>query len=184
MSNQPPGGWQHPGGPQGYGQGGYGQGGYGQGSGAPQGGFPAQGGGFNSGHGQQPGQSGPPPGYLHLTIQGSAMTSNMLTPNVIIDGRHYPASYGSNTFPLPPGPHQLEMYAQWMRKYGQAQLQFNVAPGQQVPVFYRAPLHQFTTGSIGHEKQSPKGKGCLFAIIGIVVLMILFVIVAAVAAGS
>jgi hypothetical protein len=123
-------------------------------------------------------------GFLHLTIQGSALTSNMLTPTVVVDGRHLPASYGTNTYPLPPGPHHLQIYAQWLRKYGQAQMPLNIVAGQQVPVFYRAPLHQFTTGSIGHQKQTAKGKGCLFGGLAIVALCVLLLVVAAVVAAS
>lgn len=160
-----------------------GQPGYPQGGGAPQyGGAPGYQGGPQQGF--PGGQPQGPVGYLHLTIQGSAMTSNMLTPNVVVDGRHMPASYGTNTYPLPAGQHHLEIYAQWMRKYGQAQMPLNIIAGQQVPVFYRAPLHQFTTGSIGHEKQKAKGKGCLYAIALFFVVIILLIVVAAVAAGS
>lgn len=184
MSGQPPYSGQ-PGYPQGgpgypQGQPGYPQGQAGYPQGRPQPGW--QGGPVPYG-GQQSQQPGPP-GYLHLTIQGSAATSNMLTPNVVIDGRPYPASYGSNTYPLPPGQHRLEIYAQWMRRYGQAEMALNIIPGQQVPVFYRAPLHQFTTGSIGHEKQKAKGKGCLYGIGAFFLVLILLVVVAAIAAGS
>ncbi|GAB3579521.1 hypothetical protein [Calidifontibacter terrae] len=130
---------------------------------------------------QPPAYGGPPQGFIALTIQGSAMTSNMLTPNVLLDGFAVPAAYGQNTFPVPPGRHHVELYAQWMRRYGQASLEVNVAPGQSVPVFYRAPLHQFTSGSIGFEKQTAKGKGCLWGLVGVVVLFALIGLIASIA---
>lgn len=135
--------------------------------------------------GQPPAYGGPdgrlpPPGFIALTIQGNAMSSSMLTPNVLIDGRPVPASYGQNTIPVYPGPHRVELSAQWLRRYGQAALDLHVAPGQSVPVFYRAPLHQFSTGSIGHERQKAKGKGCFFAILGVVAFFLLVAVLAAV----
>ncbi|MBC9956912.1 hypothetical protein [Yimella sp. cx-51] len=133
---------------------------------------------------QQGGQQLPPPGYLHLTIQGSAMTSNLTAPNVVIDGYHVPSSYGSNTYPLVPGQHQVHVYAQWMRQYGQADIAVNIMEGQQAPVFYRAPLHQFTTGSIGFEKQKAKGKGCMVTFAVVMVLIILVPIILGVLASS
>ncbi|GAB3748438.1 hypothetical protein GCM10027599_03050 [Yimella radicis] len=128
---------------------------------------------------QQSPYQGPPPGYLHLTVQGSAMTSNMVPPVVLIDGRQVPSGYGSFTFPLPPGQHHLSIYCQWLRRYGQAEMPLNIVPGQQVPVFYRGPLHQFTTGSIGHEPQKAKGKGCMFGALGFAVLVILVIVIGA-----
>ena len=125
----------------------------------------------------------PPNGFLHLTLQGNAATSNMLTPSVHINGHQVPASYGSNTYPLPPGRHHVAIHCQWMRQYGQAQMPVDIAPGQPTPLFYRAPLHQFTTGSIGHEKQKAKGKGCLFTMLGFFVVLIALIVAAALASS-
>lgn len=108
----------------------------------------------------------PPPGHgaLLLTLQGNAFTTG-LTPTVHIDGYPAPAAFGPNFYPLRPGRHHVHVHAQWMRQYGQADLALEVHAGQTVPGFYAVPWHQFTTGSIGHERQSRKGVGVLIAII-------------------
>ena len=54
----------------------------------------------------------------------------------------------------------------WLREYGQASLEVDVAPGQVVPVFYALPWHQFTRGAIGLEKQRRPGVGALVGILG------------------
>lgn len=130
----------------------------------------------------QPGPQDPPPqdppvpqgpmGTVALTIQGSVMTSNMITPSIKINGHQIPTRYGLQQIPVPAGPVHVEGYAQWMRTYGQAALDFTMQAGQTVPVFYAAPMHQFTTGSIGHEQQKRKGVGAMIAIIIGIVLFV------------
>lgn len=109
-------------------------------------------------------------GTIRLTIQGSEMTSNMIVPTCTINGHSVPTRYGVQDLPVWAGPTRVALQAQWIRTYGQAALDVNVAPGQVVPVFYAAPLHQFTTGTIGHTKQSRKGKGCLLSVAGVFLL--------------
>ena len=106
----------------------------------------------------QPPQPGPPVGWIDLTIQGSVLTSNMIVPSVRLNGHPMPSKYGHSVYPVPPGPWRVELAAQWLRTYGQATLDLHVADGQTVPVFYAAPLHQFSSGRIGHEKQKRPGK--------------------------
>ncbi len=112
-------------------------------------------------------------GWIDLTIQGSAMTSNMIVPTVLLNGHQMPTQYGRNVFPVPPGPWNVDMYAQWTWKFGKASLSFDVAEGQTVPVFYAAPLTGFSKGAIGHEKQGKPG------ILGFVLLMVVVVLVVA-----
>lgn len=123
----------------------------------------------------------PPPGFIDLTLQGSALTSSLNTPTVTIDGYPVPATYGLNRIPVVPGPHRVFVYGEWMRRYGQAQVDLHVQEGQHVPVFYRAPFHQFTTGSIGHEPQKAKGVGSL---VGLCVFLVLIFVVPFVAAAA
>jgi hypothetical protein len=98
-----------------------------------------------------------PTGSLHLTIQGNVMTSSMITPSVSLNGTPVRVKYGENALPLPAGRWHIDVYCQWVRRFGQAAMEFDVAPGQTVPIYYAAPMHQFTTGAIGHEKQPRKG---------------------------
>lgn len=117
---------------------------------------------------QQPGPPPPQPplATLDLTIQGNVMTSSMVQPSVRINGYPVPTSYGLNRIPVYAGPVRVDVHCQWLRQFGQATLAFQVQPGQVVPAFYAVPWHQFTTGSIGHEKQKRKGAVPFFVLFG------------------
>lgn len=119
----------------------------------------------------------PGQGLLRVNIQGSTMTSSMIVPSLIVDGYRVNSRYGANVVPVVPGRHNVELYAQWMRRYGQASLAVDVPPGGAVDVYYAAPVHQFTTGSIGLTKQSRKGVlvliGMLAVIFGLIALPII-----------
>jgi hypothetical protein len=119
-------------------------------------------------------------GMLHLTIQGSMLTSNMLVPTVHLNGYPVPVRYGRNEIPVPSGPLRIGIYSQWMRVYGKAMLDCTVQPNQVVPVFYASPWHQFASaGSIGHSKVKRNGIGAIFGLLGVVFAAILLVIVLA-----
>ncbi|MFC6707591.1 hypothetical protein [Flexivirga alba] len=148
----------------------------------PQG-FPQQGYGQQPQGYQQQGQFGPE-GTIELTLQGNALTSNMLTPQVQIDGFPVPASYGLNRLPVPAGRHTVSAYATWLVKYGQASYDVDVQPGQSVPVFYAAPMIQFLKGAMGPTKQKRGGKGFFIGLIAVLVLIVILVVVIASIAGS
>lgn len=93
----------------------------------------------------------------------------MIAPKVTFNGHPIAAPYGTTQLPVPAGPLHVEVHSQWLRRFGQAALDVDVAPGQTVPIFYATPWHQFSTGSIGHTKQHKKGVG-LFA--GLIVLAV------------
>ncbi len=115
----------------------------------------------------QPGMPAQPPmGTIRLTIQGSVMTSNMITPSVRVNGYQVPSRYGPRTFPSMPVRTRRHRgtVAEDLRSGGPRR---PVAPGQVVDVFYAAPMHQFARGNIGFEKQkrpgwarSPRCSGC------------------------
>ena len=116
-------------------------------------------------------------GMLHLTIQGSALTSNMIPPTVHLNGYPVPVKYGRNDIPVFAGPLHIDIHSQWILVYGRATLDCTVLPNQAVPVFYASPYSQFTSaGSIGHTKVSRNGIGSLFALIGTIVAALLLVI--------
>ncbi|WP_433022490.1 hypothetical protein [Kribbella sp. CA-294648] len=119
-----------------------------------------------------------PMGMLHLTIQGSSLTSNMIPPTVHLNGYPVPVKYGRNDIPVPAGPLRIGIYSQWMRVFGKAMLDCTVQPNQVVPVFYASPYHQFASaGSIGHSKVKRNGIGAIFGLIGVVFAVILLIIV-------
>lgn len=114
----------------------------------------------------------PPTGWVALTVQGSVMTSNMIPPKVRMNGYPVPTQYGENVVPVHPGRIRVEASCQWLREYGQAMLDIDVAPGQTVPVFYASPYHQFTSGRMGHVRQQRPGVGGLVLIISLLVVVV------------
>jgi hypothetical protein len=123
----------------------------------------------------QPGQ-----GLLRVNIQGSVMTSSMIVPRLMVDGYEVNPIYGANAFAVAAGRHHVELYAQWMRRYGQASMAVDVPAGSVLDVFYAAPLHQFATGNIGLTKQPRKGM----ALFAIMLAFVLVVVVGAMVANG
>jgi hypothetical protein len=122
----------------------------------------------------------PGPGWIRLTIQGSEMTANVLTPTVRINGWPVPSRYGVQDLAVHPGHNRIEVHAQWLRRYGEAVLDTHVVPGQVVPVWYAPPYHQFTHGSIGHHQQGRRGLGVLLGVLAVLLLVPLLLVLLAV----
>lgn len=112
-------------------------------------------------------------GLVRITIQGNVLTGSPIAPQLMIDGVLITAKYGANAFQLPAGPHHIELYAQWMRRYGQAAIDVVVSDGAEVAVFYAAPMHQFTTGSIGLVRQRRKGVVFVSVFYGLLLAMVI-----------
>ena len=120
----------------------------------------------------------PPQGTIRLTIQGNELTAGMLTPAVVVSGHRVNSRFGTMDVPVWAGPNRVDVSTRWMREYGQASLDLVVRPSEVVPVFYAVPWHQFSTGSIGHEKQPRKGLAALvggfvavFAVIAVLIVL-------------
>jgi hypothetical protein len=111
-------------------------------------------------------------GTIRLTIQGSMLTANAITPRVRINGYPVPSRYGVQDLPVYAGPNHIDIDAQWMRTYGQAGIDTNVAPGQVVEVWYASPVHQFAQGNIGFTKQPRPGMGSLWVVLGVVAFVV------------
>ena len=103
----------------------------------------------------------PPQGTIRLTIQGNELTAGVITPTVVVSGHRVNSRFGTMDVPVWAGPNRVDVSTRWMREYGQASLDLVVRPGEVVPVFYAVPWHQFSTGSIGHQKQPRKGLAAL-----------------------
>lgn len=123
-----------------------------------------------------------PDALLKFTVQGNIMTSNLVPPSLTIDGYAAPTSMtGTRDIPIMSGRHHLRVHSQWLRTYGSAVLDVDIASGQTVEVFYAAPYHQFADqGSIGLTRQARKGRGFLIALL--VGLAMVFVVPLAVVA--
>jgi hypothetical protein len=103
----------------------------------------------------------------------------MIVPSCTISRHTVPTRYGCRISWCGRRNH-VALQAQWMRTYGQAAIDVDVAPGQVVEVFYAAPLHQFTKGAIGLTKQSRPGKAPLFGCLGLIALFFLLIVVMAI----
>ncbi len=125
-------------------------------------------------------QPQPPMGMLHLTIQGSVMTSSFIPPTVRLNGYPVKVKYGRNDIPVFAGPLHIDIHCEWMRRFGMSGLDCTVQPNQAVPVFYAAPYHQFANaGSIGHSKVKRNGLGFFLGLMGGIVALVLLPVVLA-----
>ena len=116
-------------------------------------------------------------GTIRLTIQGNELTAGMLTPTVVVSGHRVNSRFGTMDIPVWAGPNRVDVHTTWVREYGQASLDVVVHPGEVVPVYYAVPWHQFSRGSIGHEKQQRQGLGAFAVILGaVVVIPLLFIL--------
>jgi len=120
-------------------------------------------------------------GTLRLTMPGSFWTSSMVAPTVLLDGYrlNVTSSSGSFDFPVPQGSHRLHAHGQWLRRFGNADIDFSIQPGQFVEIFYAPPVHQFANrGAIGFTPQKRQGVGILIAFLVSVLALFGFAMVA------
>jgi hypothetical protein len=113
-----------------------------------------------------------PTGWIRLTVQGNAFSSNMLRPSVRLNGFPVEAGYGVSTHPVPPGTWHVDAHCQWLRQYGQAAMDVEVADGGTVDVFYAPPWHQYTRGRIGLTRQQRPGAWVAVLTLVVVVLIV------------
>ena len=116
-------------------------------------------------------------GWLRLTLQGSPLTSSMITPRVTVNGWRVPSHYGENVIPVHAGPNRIEVSCQWLMKFGQATLDAQVPAGGQVSAFYASPWHQFSQGAIGYEKQKRPGAVGFAVMMTVIVLVVVALLV-------
>jgi hypothetical protein len=133
-----------------------------------------------AGSAPQPGEPGPQPmGWLRVTLQGSALTSSIITPAVSVNGWRVPASYGENVIPVHAGPNRVDVSCQWLWRYGEASLATDVPAGGQVSLYYAAPMHQLSRGAIGFTQQKRQGLPGFTLLLGVVVLLVVALVVLA-----
>ena len=98
-----------------------------------------------------------PTGIIRLTIQGSVMTSNMITPTCRINGHPVPTRYGAQDLTVWAGPNHPRSEAQWMRTpwTGCDRCRRRARPGRR-GLLCRATA-SVRAGNIGLVKQSRPG---------------------------
>ena len=125
----------------------------------------------------QPQPAQPPMGWLRLVLQGSAFSSSVITPAVTVNGYRVPVRYGDNVIPVHAGPNRIDVSCQWLMRYGEATLETTVPEGGQVLAYYAAPMHQFSRGAIGFEKQKRPGVAVFALLIAVVVAVVLAIVI-------
>lgn len=107
---------------------------------------------------------------LSFTVQGNIMTSNLIAPTLTIDDHLAPVPVtGTRQIPIVSGHHHLRAHSQWLRRFGHAGMEIDVAPGQTLEVFYAPPYHQFSDdGSMGLSPQPRTGRAFFIIAAGIV----------------
>lgn len=135
-----------------------------------------------------PGQWGqappPPPGggggqsALALTLKyfPLAWIFALITPKLFIDGQPVAVRWGQNMVPVSPGQHHVHIHVPYFLppRLGPADFTVSVAPGQTVELEYRAPMFNFSRGSLGAPPQKYNGVGATIGLtVGIFVLVCL-----------
>jgi hypothetical protein len=138
---------------------------------------------------QQPGYHGqnmpPQGGFGRVVIESSffplAWILYLTGVRVTIDGRTADANWGTLPVDLPVGQHQIAIRTRYIWDYGPAQAVVPVGPGQQVPVYYRAPILPYgMAGAIGPTPQKTPWVAVYWVLIGVVFLIVILVVLAAV----
>lgn len=125
-----------------------------------QGGYPPPGPGAPMGQQMAP----PAPGMARVLIDCSyhwmSWALMLFKPQVTINGQPGPIlSWGKTPIDLPPGQHQIKVHTNYLWQVGHATAVVPLNAGQQVDVYYKAPVIIFTDGAIGPVPQKPPGAG-------------------------
>lgn len=141
----------------------------------------------------QPGAAAYPPAppqhaYApQLSGQGITLTTKFfpmawlfffIKPKVLINGHEVPtAKWGRNEIALPAGQYHLHVHVPYFLppKIGPADLNVTVAPGTPVELEYRAPLWNFSPGSLGAPPQSYNGLGLMIGVTAVAVVLIFLI---------
>lgn len=125
-------------------------------------------------------QPGPPPGdqaAIAITSKYHWMTFTfaILKPKFTINGHQVPGYWGRAVVPIPPGQHHVQVHVPYFLppRIGPAEVTVPVQPGQVAEVEYRAPVWQFSKGSLGPAPQQHNGWGI---VIGVLVALLVILV--------
>ncbi|PRZ40803.1 hypothetical protein CLV47_114100 [Antricoccus suffuscus] len=125
-----------------------------------------------------PQRSGPPVSGPGGTIQLDCSYNKLgfflafTGPHIRVDGYGQDGTWGRTAIALPPGTHSIEVHTRYLGQMGPAHMLVNVYPGQQIPVFYRAPTAIFFKGAMGHQPQPTPGMWLTWVMFAIAVLVV------------
>ncbi|WP_375430096.1 hypothetical protein [uncultured Friedmanniella sp.] len=104
----------------------------------------------------------------------------MMSPQITIDGYPAPAVWGRNAYPAPAGRRHVQVATNYLWRFGGAETDVDVFPGQSSVVHYSGPLITFIGGRIGPQVQPRAGMAAFWAIMGLVLLLVVLAVVGAV----
>ena len=108
-----------------------------------------------------------------------------VNPALTLNGWPVPTSFwGRNVVPVPPGEYQLHLHTPYFfpKKLGPADYRAVLQPGQWIELEYKAPLWNFSKGSLGPPPQGYKGVAPTVALIGGCVVLVALMMILSLAA--
>ncbi len=147
------------------------------------------------GYPQQPGpvapmgqpMAPPAPGMGRLMIDCSyfwlAWMLMFFKPQLTINGQPGPIlTWGKMPIDLPPGQHQIQIHVNYLWQVGSASAVIPVNAGQQIDVYYAAPVIVFMNGAIGPAPQKAPGMGLAIGVLaGTLALCFLIILLSVIA---
>jgi hypothetical protein len=122
-----------------------------------------------------------PPGHAPIVVTAKyhwlTFTFAMFKLKMFVNGYEVGARWGRNVVPMPPGQHTVLMYVPYFLppRIGPAETTVTITDAYQaVELEYRAPLWQFSRGSLGPPPQKHNGAGIA---IGVTVAALLIICV-------
>ena len=101
-------------------------------------------------------------GTIEITAEYPAIAFfyGLLKPNYEIDGKLEKRPWGTFSFPVAPGVHNVEVSYPWLfiRRAGKASVAVSVAEGQTVRVHYKASVVRYMPGTITVEGTLPEAR--------------------------
>lgn len=129
---------------------------------------------------QYPGQGpadGQPAIVVNTMYMWLAFMLSFFKPKIFVNGQEFPAVWGRNVIPVPPGQHHVHVHVPYLlpSKIGPADATVPVQPGQPpVELEYRAPVFAFARGSLGAPPQQYNGMGAMIGLtVGVFVVLCL-----------
>jgi hypothetical protein len=120
-----------------------------------------------------------PDALLRVTVQGNVFAGNMAAYLFAVDSREISLpGVGTHAVPVRSGRRSLHVYSRSPWRYGEVEMELDVAPGQTIDIYYAPPHHGLAPGAMGLTPLRRNGLGAVigFAIVAVVVVFVLGVL--------